>query len=137
VTPIDDFSRDTVEEWNLFGDPQLGLGEKVYFHEMASSTDKVTVVLVSDEEDPAYGIAMTYDPRTLPKFNEWKMTSANHYVLGLEPANCNTRGRQYERSQGTLEYLEPGERREFKVELRVLEDEVSVKEAIRSAAVRM
>jgi hypothetical protein len=135
VTPIDDFSRDTVEEWNLFGDPQLGLGEKVYFHQMASGTDTVTVVLVSDEEDPSYGLAMTYDPRTLPKFNQWKMTSANHYVLGLEPANCNTRGREYERSQGTLQSLEPGEHREFSIELRVLDDEVSVKEAIRSAAV--
>ncbi|HEU4634834.1 MAG TPA: aldose 1-epimerase family protein [Edaphobacter sp.] len=134
VTPIDDFSRSSVEEWDRFGDPRLGLGEKVYFHEMATSKDNVTVVLVSDEEDPAYGIAMTYDPRTLPKFNQWKMTSANHYVLGLEPGNCNTRGREYERSQGTLEFMEPGERKEFSVELRVLEDEASVKEAIRSAS---
>jgi len=136
ITPINDFSRETVDQWNLFGEPQLGLGEKVYFHQMESSSDKVTVVLVSDEEDPSYGIAMSYDPRTLPKFNQWKMTSANHYVLGLEPANCNTRGRESERSQGSLQFLDPGERKEFHLELRVLEDQVSVKEAIRSTAVR-
>jgi galactose mutarotase-like enzyme len=136
VTPIDDFSKASVDEWNLFDAPTLGLGEKVYFHDMNSGSDKVTVVLVSDHEDPSFGISMVYDPRTLPKFNQWKMTAANHFVLGLEPANCNTRGREHERNKGTLQFLEPGERREFSVELRVLEDEKSVKEAIQSAAAR-
>ena len=137
VTPIDDFSSASVDEWSLFDSPKLGLGERVYFHEMeGDDSGKVTVVLVSDHEDPSFGISMVYDSQTLPKFNQWKMTAANHFVLGLEPANCNTKGREDERNQGTLQSLEPGERREFSVELRVLEDETSVKEAIRSAAVR-
>jgi hypothetical protein len=133
---VDDFSNASIGEWDLFDTPKLGLGEKVYFHDMDSGSDKVTVVLVSDHEDPSFGISLVYDPRTLPKFNQWKMTAANHFVLGLEPANCNTRGREHERKEGTLEFLEPGERKEFSVELRILEDEKSVKEAIRSAAVR-
>lgn len=137
VTPIDDFSRASVDQWDLFDTPTLGLAEKVYFHDMNSGdSGKVTVVLVSDHEDPAFGISMVYDSSTLPMFNQWKMTAANHFVLGLEPANCNTQGRERERQQGTLQSLEPGERKEFKVEIRVLEDETSVKEAIRSAAVR-
>jgi hypothetical protein len=112
----------------------MGLGEKVYFHDMdGGSSGKTTVVLVSDQEEPDYGVAMTYDSRTLPKFNQWKMTAANHFVLGLEPANCNTRGRQHERSQGSLQNLEPGESKEFSVELQVLDNEKSVKEAIHAA----
>jgi hypothetical protein len=39
------------------------------------------------------------------------------YVLGLEPANCGTEGRSKERARGTLQSLEPGESREFQVEI--------------------
>jgi hypothetical protein len=137
VEPVDDFSRATVDQWNFFDSPEMGLGEKVYFHDMdGGSSGKTTVVLVSDQEEPDYGVAMTYDSRTLPKFNQWKMTAANHFVMGLEPANCNTRGRQHERSQGSLQNLEPGESKEFSVELQVLDNEKSVKEAIHAASTK-
>jgi len=133
VEPINDFSRASLDTWDLFESPAQGQQERVYFHQMKSGLDQVTVVLVSDLDDPSYGIALSYDPHTLPRFNEWKMTAANHFVLGLEPANCNTRGRAYERSQGTLEILEPGEKREFKLQLQVLEDAEQVAEAIQRA----
>lgn len=137
VEPINEFSKASVDQWDLFDSPKLGLGEKVYFHDMeGGASDEVTVVLVSDQEEPDYGIAMTYDRRTLPKFNEWKMTAANHFVLGLEPANCNTRGREHERSQGSLQMLEPGESKEFSIKLEVLDDETSVKEAIYTASAK-
>ena len=137
VEPIDDFSAASGNEWNLFDSPRMGQGERVYFHEMESGTsNRVTVVLVSDRDDPSFGVALSYDPTTLPKFNQWKMTGANHFVLGLEPANCNTRGREYERKRGTLQFLAPGERREFHLEIRVLEDAKSVDEAIHATGAR-
>ena len=35
------------------------------------------------------------------------------YVMGIEPANCGLAGRASERKSGTLDILEPGEKRSF------------------------
>ncbi len=131
ITPIDDLSEASLDKWNLFDSPHMGQQELVYFHRMKADRREVAVVLVSNEEDLDFGIAMHYDSQTLSRFNQWKMTGVNHFVLGLEPANCNTRGREYERSQGTLEFIEPGERREFKIELQILENKEQVMNAIK------
>ena len=45
------------------------------------------------------------------------------YVVGIEPANCSVGGRAKERAAGTLQFLEPGEQRNFFVQLGVLEGE--------------
>jgi Domain of unknown function (DUF4432) len=60
------------------------------------------------------------------------MTGANHFVLGLEPANCRTLGRKAERDRGTLQMLSPGERREFRLELSVLDGVDEIANAVRS-----
>jgi hypothetical protein len=131
VEPINDFSKQSLDQWNHFEPPQMGIQERVYFHQMEPRADgKVTVVLVSDVDNPVFGIAMTYDSANLPEFNQWKMTGTNHFVLGLEPANCRTLGRKAERERGTLQTLAPGDHRDFHVEIKVLEGAEQVAAAI-------
>ena len=60
------------------------------------------------------------------------MTGVNHFVLGLEPANCRSLGRKAERERGTLQMLAPGERRAFRLELKVLQGAEQVARAIRA-----
>ena len=48
------------------------------------------------------------------------MNGEGTYVIGLEPANCWVEGRAKEREQGTLQYIEPGGRRHYEVEIGVL-----------------
>jgi hypothetical protein len=135
VEPLNDFAAQTKDRWHEFEAPQMGLQERVYFHQMQPDPDgKVTVVLVSDRDNPVYGIALSYDIATLPEFNQWKMTGTNHFVLGLEPGNCRTLGRAAERARGTLETLPPGERREFRLELKVLEGADQVAAAIKAGS---
>jgi hypothetical protein len=135
VEPADDWAARSMETWNRFEAPQKGIAERVYFHQMAPDpTGKVTVVLVSDGDRPELGMALSYDSKTLPRFVQWKMTGTNHFVLGLEPANCWTLGRKAERDRGTLQMLSPGERCEFRLELRVLNGAEEVSNAIRSQA---
>jgi hypothetical protein len=130
-----EFAANTKDSWNTFESPQMGLEERVYFHHMRPGPDgKVTVVLVSDDEKPDFGIALTYAAQTLPEFVQWKMTAVNHFVLGLEPANCRTLGRRAERQRGTLQTLAPGERREFQLELRVLSGAAEIANAIASSS---
>jgi hypothetical protein len=132
VEPADDWAARSKEIWNRFEAPQKGVAERVYFHQMAPDPDgKVTVVLVSDRDRPEFGIALSYDSKTLPRFVQWKMTGTNHFVLGLEPANCWTLGRKAERDRGTLQMLAPGERREFRLQLSVLHGAEEVADATR------
>jgi hypothetical protein len=135
VDPIDDFSSRSKDRWDHFEEPEMGVRERVYFHLMQpDEAGQVTVVLVSDAEKPAFGIALSYDSKTLPQLIEWKMTGTNHFVLGLEPANCKILGRDVERQRGTLQVLAPGERRAFRLELKVLEGTEQVAAAIRASA---
>jgi hypothetical protein len=48
---------------------------------------------------------------------EWKMMGEGAYVVGLEPANCHVEGRCVERERGTLQILEPGESRRYRLEI--------------------
>jgi hypothetical protein len=49
------------------------------------------------------------------------MVCAGTYVTGLEPANCWVEGRDRDRERGILQFLEPGETREYSLELTVLD----------------
>ena len=135
--PVDEISSHSLGEWNSFGAPHMGQGERVYFHEMEKdSAGRVSVVLVSDRDNPCFGICLSYDATSLPQFIEWKMTGTNHFVLGLEPANCLILGRDKERQRGTLQLLAPGERRESQLEFRVLDSATQVADAIRTSNAR-
>jgi hypothetical protein len=54
------------------------------------------------------------------------MLGQGEYVVGLEPGNCLVLGRAEERKSGRLQFLEPGEIREYHLELGVLEGETSL-----------
>jgi Domain of unknown function (DUF4432) len=135
VTPVDALSAATLDQWSCFESPVEGQQERVYYHKMAAdSQGRVTVVLVRDRTNPNFGISLTYDADTLPQFGEWKMTGENHFVLGLEPANCATLGRAKERERGTLQTLAPGERLEYRTELRILDGSTQVADAIQTVS---
>ena len=62
----------------------------------------------------------------MPEFIEWKMMGVRNYVVGMEPANCSVLGRAAERQRGTLQFLEPGERREYRLEIGVLDGATAI-----------
>jgi hypothetical protein len=133
VEPTDEYSAQSKDKWDVFEAPSQAIEERVYFHTMEpDSAGMVTVVLVSDDTKPDFGISLRYDQKTLPEFTQWKMTGTNHFVLGLEPGNCRSKGRAAERKRGTLKTLAPGEQCEFRFEITVLDGESQVAAAIRS-----
>lgn len=131
VEPRGAFSERTQQDWARFEPPAAGIGERVYYHEMEAAADGlVTVVLVSDDRRRDFGVAIQYRKAELPQFIEWKMPGVNHFVLGLEPANCRVEGRRAERERGTLQTLTPGQKRELGVTLRVLDGTEEVRQAL-------
>jgi len=133
VEPRDAESAKGVDAWDRFDTPHLGILEKVFYHQMeADSQGRAIVVLVSDGQSRDFGVSLTYEKANLPEFVQWKMTGVNHYVLGLEPGNCRVGGRKAERERGALRTLKPGQKKQFALEIEVLDGEADVTKALHS-----
>jgi hypothetical protein len=138
TTPRDADAVEGKEQFAQLAPPTAGYREKVYFHELARDAQgQVTTAIVNPEGDagdgagPGLGVYCTYRPEQLPYFIEWKMLDAGTYVVGMEPANCLVMGRARDRTARILQFLEPGERREYTLELGVLvgQEEIARHEA--------
>jgi hypothetical protein len=67
------------------------------------------------------GLAIKFDAAALPFFNEWKMMGEGDYVVGVEPSNVPCENRASLRQKGRLATIAPGEVKEFRLEIGVLE----------------
>lgn len=67
-------------------------------------------MLVNGDGDKA--VTATFSRKELPYFTLWKNTAdtKDGYVVGLEPATNYPNGKRFERSQGRIVKLGPGER---------------------------
>ena len=52
---------------------------------------------------------MTYTGDTLPTLGQWELVQERDFVLALEPTNTHLQGQDWERQNGTLQYLAPDE----------------------------
>lgn len=102
--------------------PAPGFKEQVFQHDLHEDREGFSAVML-ENAGLNIGFALRFRKKELPRFNEWKMTAEGMYVLGLEPANCHTKGRAAERAAGTLQFLESGEEKEFVVQMAILDGE--------------
>ena len=96
--------------------PQNGIDEVCYYHTMSGETE-VTMYSPTIKK----GLKMSYNADEMKYFTQWKMLGEYDYVMGLEPGNCNPDGRDVMRKNGTLEFLKPGEKREFHLKFEAYE----------------
>lgn len=119
--------------------PTRGFRERCYYHDMAADSEGFVSAGLINKNMPdggQFGFYVRYRQAELPRFTQWKMNGVREYVVGMEPANCWVEGRDKERERGTLQFLEPGESREYHLEIGVLTsaDEVArFEEQVRSA----
>ncbi|MBI2914968.1 MAG: aldose 1-epimerase family protein [Firmicutes bacterium] len=136
VTPRDAEAEQGKEDYWRFTAPVHGFKEKCYFHEMAADeAGKVTVAVANEEYagGRGLGVYVRYDKTELPWFTEWKMMGEGVYVVGVEPANCCVLGRAWQREHGSLQVLGPREKREYRVEIGVLDGRAGIEELKRAA----
>lgn len=118
--PRDERAKTGLSEATGFSRPIPGFAEQVYYHDLVPDGEGlVTAALVNSELE--LGLTVRYRLEELPRFTEWKMMGEGTYVVGMEPANCRVGGRAEERAAGTLQLLEPGEERQFSVEIGILD----------------
>lgn len=122
VMPRDDEAAadNGVENFDKLHEPTLNYKEKVFFLELKSDDDYNTQILLYNEK-LQFGIVERFNLKECPKFTMWKQMGENDYVLGLEPGTATPIGRDKVREKGELLFIEPGEIKEFYIEIEILE----------------
>lgn len=116
VAPRTEHAAKDIATWNKMLPPTPGFEEQCYFHSFAQE-GRASIY----NPDIRKGLAITFDPKSLDHFTEWKMMGYRDYVLGLEPANCHPDGRDVMRKAGTLKFLHPGESITYQVTVTLYE----------------
>ena len=112
VTPRDEQAKKGETAYAQFQPPTADYAEQVFYHDFnTDDKGKTAVALINKKLE--MGAALHFNKNQLPHFIQWKQMGEGEYVLGMEPANCLVGGRAEARKNGMLEYLKPGETRNF------------------------
>ena len=87
--------------------PQPNYEERCYYYDV-KETDGVAKIGIYGN-DVNIGLVMSYNKAELDCLTQWKMLGEKDYVMGIEPGNCNTDGRDVTRKNGLLKFLQPYE----------------------------
>jgi hypothetical protein len=128
ITPRDEEAENGIENFDSFQEPVKVYKEKVYYHDMKEDKrNYVKCAVLSNEADEPFGLYLIYNKRELPQFVQWKMLENQNFVLGIEPSNCWTEGRDKEREWDTLDFIKPGESRFFSLRFGIFTDKNEIK----------
>jgi hypothetical protein len=116
VTPVLEEYAAGLPEHARFPGPTPGWTAEVYHHKVGGGEAMTALV----NRRLGLGLYVKQRADELPWMWQWKQTGPGLYVVGMEPANCQGSGRANERARGALEILQPGERREYHLEIGVM-----------------
>lgn len=104
VIPRDARAAEGLDTWNQIIPPEPQFQEQCYYHTFPKE-GRATI------RNPELGRSLTisFDPKNLEYFTQWKMMGVRDYAMGLEPGNCTPCGRDVLRREGRLKFLAPGE----------------------------
>jgi hypothetical protein len=106
-----------------------GSGEAVDFIDIAANKEGNCFCGI---ENKKIGIAVTlqFPKKQLPWLTSWQHFAKGEYVTGIEPGTHPPIGQEKARKEGSLLFLEPGESRQYDLELNVLTNENSIQSFI-------
>lgn len=117
VTSRDEHAEEDIANWMHMEKPTAGYVERCYYHRMK---DRGYASIFQPKQK--VGLAIEYDAKELDCFVEWKMMGVRDYVLGLECGNAYPDGRNVMREKGILKFLKPGEKKTYRVTIRMMEE---------------
>ena len=120
VEARDNVAESGLPDWMRFQEPTPGYAEQVFYHDLPCDKNGWAGIRLVNRRRKL-GLRVGFHKAELPNLVQWKMMGHGNYVLGIEPANCRVGGRSQERTRGTLQFLQPGEQREFQLEIEVNE----------------
>ena len=120
VAPRDAPSVEGIDEFDVYGPPESGFVDQVYFCELLGDEDgRTCVALIDRNEEKA--VSMSFSVEELPCFTIWKHTDSleNGYVTGLEPGTSFPNLKTFERKRGRVVKLGAGQKYEVHIEFSV------------------
>ena len=111
VAPRDARAQEGIDHYTNYLGPTTGYVEQVYWFDLLSkgATGETLALLRNSAGDR--GAVLRFQSAELPCFTLWKNTGAHEegYVTGLEPGTNYPNRKQFERQQGRVIKLPPGE----------------------------
>jgi len=122
VAPRDNRAVEGIGDWETFAGPVSGYAEQVYFITPLSDDSQYGLAVLRSA-DGTSAVGLRFDTSTLPWFTLWKNTqaTADGYCCGLEPSSSLPNNREFERENGRVVTLEPGNSIEFRLQFQVAE----------------
>jgi hypothetical protein len=117
IIPRDTHAKAALETWSKIIPPTAGFEEECFYHHFSG---KGMAAIYNN--DIGSGLSIEFDRTALDYLIQWKMMGEIDYILGLEPANCHSAGRDKMRQQGDLKMIGPGEERTYQVLIRIIEN---------------
>ncbi len=133
VIPRTDLAKEHIDTWSQFPAPIPHEDEWVYYHRLNAAGDGTVWVAFVNRNfggGRGLGLYLRYNINALPWLVQWKMCAQGHYVTGLEPSTNQVDGRTIERGEGRLIVLQPGEKREYELEIGVLTNQQEIDEMV-------
>lgn len=111
ILPADEASKGRCKEYADCTDTR----ELTLLHKLLKRAPKTSLVL----KNKGIRLKLIFDGEQLPILAQWRYLQPREYVMAFEPANAHLQGVAREAENGTLEYLQPRERKtcRFHIEL--------------------
>ncbi len=114
------------EAYTVATAPRKQAHDDVWVHRpLADKNGAGHVGLINDRL--GLGLYWTFPQKEIPIVNQWQHLHRGTYVTGIEPGNVSMLGRAWNREHGCLEYIQPGQVREFHLEIGVLDGEREIR----------
>jgi len=109
------------DSYRRFISPQKNWVQQTFGRRLcANANARTPVAIVNPALGAGLGLSVRYDPKTLPRYIEWRMMGEGQYAVGMEPCS-NGFGREETRRRGELIELAPGASRQYEIEIGVLD----------------
>ncbi len=100
--------------------PQPKVSDTVFVHRpLADADGNALIGLINDSL--GLGLYWKFSVAEMPLLNQWQHFHRGTYVTGIEPGNVSMLGRAWNRKHGYLQHIQPGEVRDFHLEIGVLD----------------
>jgi len=135
MAPRDTDGVGNLDQWDTYGPETPGAPEAVFFFDLAADPAGATQATLRGAAGNQ-GVTLRFNKSQLPYFTLWKNRQAavDGYVTGLEPAINFPNARSFEKEQGRVAVLAPGESRSFELSLEVHPDAAGVQAAEQAVA---
>ena len=116
--PTSPWAEESLDQIGVITPPDDGYKARAYNHTVTADSEGFAYASLLNEKI-GLGATVKFAADNLNKFNLWKCLQKRNYVVGLEPCNCRTWGRNKAREHNDLVFLKPMERKEFYFEIQI------------------